>query len=168
MENFKEDKPNVSNEKRQEAEERIAILTENPEILLQRKIWEEKIRDLLEYIKQHPEQAQLIKKIENLISMDHRFGEERAFYGGSSEIRKWERETSKEETKEIKEEIKRLNISDEQIDIILSKIFLASHEYFESNVRSYPQDKLDKSYEEILNGNYSYFEGYRKLLKEKE
>lgn len=135
----------------------------DPEIMDSR---EKQQQELLEFLKNNEKDFDVIRTLIDYILKDRRFSDERVFYGGSSEIREWERKISPTMSKMIKKEIKRRGISDEQVDEILSKIFISMPELFIASTRSYPQEVLNENYKKIQQGDYSSVEGYRNELKD--
>src|SRR3989338_206085 len=84
--------------------------------LLKRQAWEENVKGLYKYTKEHPEQVNVISYIDNLIRMDYRWETERINHGTSDLIKKWEEEMFPEQIYLIRKEIVRLKMANEQID----------------------------------------------------
>jgi len=124
---------------------------------------QEKQQNLINYLTANPEQLVLVKKVITYLFQDRRFSEERAFYGGSSEIRHWERVQEPGEKQEIKNLAKALGCYD-QIGHILSIIFLALPELFLASSRSHPQKKLNDYYHRTEKGDYAFFNGLLRAL----
>lgn len=151
---------------RKEAEAKIDDSTpDSKEFLARRQVWEKSVEELSDYTIKHPEQAKLIKDIDDLILLDNVYTEARMTGGGSNEVREWERKSFPEKIKLLREEILKLNIGDEQIDMLLNLIFLSNSELFKEGIRTYSQNKLDEKYIEVLKGDNSFYKGLSDLLK---
>ncbi len=135
---------------------------ENVDIMRNR---DQKQKEFLEYLKNNEKNFDIIRNLIDFIQTDFRFMTERVHLGSSSEIRKWERETSLIMAMMIKKEMARQDIKDDQVDEMLSRIFISMPEFFIASERSHPQHILNEYYEKIQQGDYSFFEGYRKELK---
>lgn len=124
---------------------------------------EEKQKQLIDYLMLHPDQLPLVKTIIDFVFTDRRFSEERVFYGGSTEIREWERIEAPQREREIKNLAEMLNCHD-KIGKILAMVFLSLPELFLENSRSHPQKTLDNYYQRIEKGDYAFFKGLLKSM----
>jgi len=119
---------------------------------------QKRVRELEDYLIKFPEQKELTEMIGEYLSLDFRFDEEGMLFGRCDEIREWERITSKQKQKDIRELAQKIGMNDKQLDDLVAKVILTETEYFSASSYSHPQERLTKSYWDIQRGEYSYFE----------
>ncbi len=121
--------------------------------------------ELEKYLVKFPEQRKVAEVIAEYLENDFRFSDERMTFGGTTYIRTWERETSVQEEKKIRELAKKISMGNKQMDTLVAKIVLTKSQYFTSSSYSYPQRKLDLSYLKVLCGYYGFFKETSKKFK---